>query len=109
MFLMFTFLIAGGSLITTLVEPPLPEFQNHLLNGTPVPAKQVVCRDRWGTPMMPDGKGSYSISAPPNPVFIDRSLIQPPRTSAPVYRPGISAQSALSLLAPAAVPSEGAK
>ncbi len=109
MFLMFTFLIAGGSLITTLVEPPLPEFQNHLLNGTPVAAKQVVCRNRWGTPMMPDGKGSYSIIAPPNQAFIEKSLIQPPLTSAPVYRPGSGAPSALSLVAPAVDSPEGTK
>ena len=106
---MLMFLIAGGSLITTLVPPQFPDFQNHLLNGTPVLAKEVVCRDRWGTPMMPDGKGSYSIVAPPNPQLIERSLIQPPLTPAPVYRPGTSAPSASSLIAPVAESPEGSK
>jgi hypothetical protein len=109
MFLMLMFLIAGGSLITTLVPPQLPDFQNHLLNGTPVLAKEVVCRDRWGTPMMPDGKGSYSIIASPDPRLIERSLIQPPLTLAPVYRPGTSAPSPSSLTAPVAESPEGSK
>ena len=94
---MLTFLIAGGSLITTLVPPELPDFQNHLLNGTPVLAKEVVCRDRWGTPMMPD------------PQLIERSLTQPPLTPAPVFRPGISAVGATGLVAPVAGSPEGSK
>jgi len=106
---MLTFLIAGGSLITTLVPPQLPDFQNHLLNGTPVLAKEVVCRDRWGTPMMPDGKGGYSLIAPPNPQLIERSLIQPPLTPAPVFRPGTSESGATGLIAPVEVPAEGSK
>lgn len=106
---MLTFLIASGSLITTLVPPQLPDFQNHLLNGTPVLAKEVVCRDRWGTPMMPDGKGGYSLTAPPNPQLIERSLIQPPLTPAPVFRPGTTAPGATGLVAPVEVPAEGSK
>jgi hypothetical protein len=61
---------------------------NHTLLGAKVKAKEVVCRNMWGTPMMPDGKGSYSLIAPPDPVLIERSLIQPPKTDAPVYVPG---------------------
>lgn len=68
--------------------PELPDMNNHLLNGNTVLAKEVVCRTRWGTPMMPDGKGSYSLIAPADPVLIERSLIQPPKTDAPVYTPG---------------------
>ena len=86
--IMIPLLIAGGSLISTFTAPQLPERMNHTLNGTPVKAPEVVCRTRWGTPMMPDGKGSYNLTAAPNPVYIQRSLIQPPKTDAPVYRPG---------------------
>lgn len=85
---MIPLLIAGGSLISTFTAPQLPEMMNRTLNGTPVKAQEVVCRSRWGTPMMPDGKGSYILTAAPNPVYIQRSLIQPPKTDAPVYRPG---------------------
>ena len=84
---MVTFLIAGGSLISTLVSPELPDLNNHTLRGTPVPAKDVVCRNVWGTPMMPDGKGSYNLTAAPDAALIERSLIQPPKTEAPVFRP----------------------
>lgn len=86
---MVTFLIAGGSLISTLVSPELPDLNNHTLRGTPVPAKVVVCRNAWGTPMMPDGKGSYNLTAAPDAALIERSLIQPPKTEAPAFRPGI--------------------
>ena len=85
---MLPLLIAGGSLISTFTAPQLPEEMNHTLNGTPVKASEVVCRTRWGTPMMPEGKGSYSLTAPPNPTYIQRSLIQPPKTDAPLYKPG---------------------
>ena len=85
---MIPLLIAGGSIISTFTAPELPEMKNHTLNGTPVKAQEVVYRTRWGTPMMPDGKGSYNLTAAPNPVYIQRSLIQPPKTDAPIYRPG---------------------
>lgn len=87
-FQMIPLLIAGGSLISTFTAPPLPDFMNHTLNGTPVRAAEVVCRTRWGTPMMPDGKGSYNLTAAPNAISIQRSLIQPPKTDAPIFRPG---------------------
>jgi hypothetical protein len=38
--------------------------------------------------MMPDGMGSYNLTASPNTTYIQRSLIQPPKTDAPIYRPG---------------------
>lgn len=80
-------LIAGGAFVSTLVPPQEPEMFNHTLRGERIPASEVVCRNRWGTPMLPDGKGSYSVIAPINPEFIAQSLIQPPRTSGPVFRP----------------------
>jgi hypothetical protein len=85
---MIPLLIAGGSMAAVFTAPELPDMNNHLLNGNTVLAKEVVCRTRWGTPMMPDGKGSYSLIAPADPVLIERSLIQPPKTDAPVYTPG---------------------
>ena len=85
---MIAFLIAGGSIISTFTAPQLPEMMNHTLSGTPVKAPEVVCRSRWGTPMMPDGMGSYKLTAPPNAAYIERSLIQPPNTEAPIFRPG---------------------
>jgi hypothetical protein len=83
---MVSVLIAGGSIISTLVVPPMPDLNNHLLSGSVVPAKEVVCRNRWGTPMMPTGKGSYNIATPPDQPFIIRSLIQPPKTEVPFYK-----------------------
>lgn len=65
---------------------------NHTLRGELIPAKEVVCRNMWGTPMLPDGKGGYSLIAPINPEFIAESLIQPPKpidgpTDRLVFRP----------------------
>lgn len=84
---MIPFLIAGGSVLTTLVAPEPVDLNNHTLLGVKVKAKEVVARNMWGTPMLPDGKGSYSLIAPPDPVLIERSLIQPPKTDAPPYHP----------------------
>ncbi len=80
-------LIAGGAFLGTLTAPQEPEMINHTLRGEVIPAKEVVCRNMWGTPMLPDGKGGYSLIAPISSEFIAQSLIQPPRTSGPVYRP----------------------
>jgi hypothetical protein len=85
---MIPFLIAGGTILTSLVIPEEPDLMNHTLAGEKVKAKEVVCRNAWGTPMLPDGKGSYSLIAPIDPVLIERSLIQPPKTDAPTYVPG---------------------
>ena len=84
---MIPFLIAGGSILTTLVAPEPVDTINHTLPGVKVKAKEVVSRNMWGTPMMPDGKGTYSLIAPPDPVLIERSLIQPPKTDAPTFVP----------------------
>lgn len=80
-------LIAGGAFLGTIATPQDPEMFNHTLRGEKIPAKEVVCRNMWGTPMLPDGKGSYSLIAPINPEFIARSLVQPPITSGPIFRP----------------------
>lgn len=85
---MIPLLIAGGSIISTFTAPQLPDMMNHTLSGTPVKAPEVVCRSRWGTPMLPDGMGSYKLTAAPNAAYIERSLIQPPKTDAPIFRPG---------------------
>jgi len=84
---MIPFLIAGGSILTTLVMPEEVDLKNHTLAGAEIKAKEVVCRNAWGTPMLPDGRGSYSLIAPIDPVLIERSLIQPPKTDAPTYIP----------------------
>ncbi len=84
-------LIAGGAFLGTLATPKEVETFNHTLLGERLPAREVVCRNRWGTPMLPDGKGGYSVIAPINPEFIARSLVQPPLTSGPVFRPAVVA------------------
>jgi hypothetical protein len=84
---MIPFLIAGGSIVNTLVAPEPVDTLNHTLLGVKVKAKEVVSRNMWGTPMMPDAKGSYSLIAPPDPILIERSLIQPPKTDAPTFVP----------------------
>ncbi|MEI6278664.1 MAG: hypothetical protein WCQ16_04675 [Verrucomicrobiae bacterium] len=83
-------LIAGGAFFGTFVTPQETDMVNHTLRGEAVLAKEVVCRGRWGTPMLPNGKGGYSLIAPINPEFIAKSLIQPPKTGGPVFRPAIA-------------------
>jgi hypothetical protein len=56
-----------------------PDVDNHTLRGEPIAGSKVVCRSRWGTPMLPNGKGGYSLIAPINNDFIALSLIQPPQ------------------------------
>lgn len=85
-------LIAGGSSFLGSLELPPPEvINNHTLAGEKIPSIQVVCRDRWGTPMLPNGKGGYSLIAPINKSLIAQSLWVPPvhggrplKTNAPV-------------------------
>ncbi len=72
-------LIAGGSsFLGTLELPPSIDMINHTLAGKEIRAREVVCRDRWGTPMLPDGKGNYSIIAPIDKGLIAQSLWIPP-------------------------------
>ena len=83
---MLPLLLASGALLGVITQPE-PELYNHTLRGERLLAKEVVCRNRWGTPMLPDGKGGYSLIAPINPAFIAQSLIQPPITGGPAFRP----------------------
>lgn len=88
---MLSLLIAGGAFFGAVTQPVEPEMYNHTLRGERVLAKEVVCRTMWGTPMLPDGKGSYSVIAPINPEFIERSLFQPPISTGVAWRPSSSA------------------
>ena len=65
--------LSGGAFIGAVTQPE-PELINHTLRGERIPAKQVVCRTMWGTPMLPDGKGGYSVIAPINQEYIARVL-----------------------------------
>jgi hypothetical protein len=72
-------LIAGGSSFLGTLELPPPEvINNHTLSGEKIPSTQVVCRDRWGTPMLPNGKAGYSLIAPIKKGLIAQSLWIPP-------------------------------
>jgi hypothetical protein len=76
-------LIAGGSsFLGNLELPPNVDMMNHTLVGEKIPAKEVVCRDRWGTPMLPNGKGGYSIISPIDKKLIAQSLWIPPVSGA---------------------------
>jgi hypothetical protein len=78
---MISLIIAGGisaAAASQTTAVTWPDINNHTLRGEIVPAKEVVCRNRWGTPMLPDGKGGYSLIAPINQKWIDESLQQPP-------------------------------
>jgi hypothetical protein len=100
---MLSLLIAGGSFLgatTQTTQVTQVDTYNHTLRGERILAKEVVCRSRWGTPMLPDGKGGYSLIAPINPEFIERSLFQPPLSSGPAFRPaGANATTTLTLSA----------
>lgn len=86
---MLPLLIASTALMGAITQPP-QELYNHTLRGERILANEVVCRNRWGTPMLPDGKGGYSLIAPINPEYIAQSLIQPPITGGPVFRPAVA-------------------
>lgn len=83
---MLPLLLAGGAFLGTLTQPEI-ELSNHTLRGELVLAKEVVCRSRWGTPMLPNGKGGYSLISSINQEFITQSLVQPPLTKGTVFRP----------------------
>ena len=86
---MISLLIAGGVYVAAASSTTTwPDFNNHTLRGEVILSSQVVCRNMWGTPMLPDGKGGYSLIAPINQDWIKESLIIPPRTTGMVaYRP----------------------
>lgn len=77
---MISLIIAGGISLAAPSQPATkwPDIDNHTLKGEAIPSSQVVTRTRWGTPMLPDGKGGYSLIAPINPDYIAQSLIIPP-------------------------------
>jgi hypothetical protein len=72
-------LIAGGSSFLGTLQVPAPSvINNHTLVGEKIPSNQVVCRDRWGTPMPPDTRAGYSLIAPVKGSLIAQSLWVPP-------------------------------
>jgi hypothetical protein len=96
------FLIAGGSSFLGNVDLPAPvEMMNHTLAGEKIPSKQVVCRNRWGTPMLPDGKAGYSLIAPIKKNLIAQSLWIPPVSGT---RPKLLARNIPSTPAPVPIP-----
>jgi|GEM_PF-1408540 len=70
--------LAGGAFLGVLQVPPTVPLDNHTLMGETIPAAHVVTRSMWGTPMLPDGKGGYSLIAPIRNDLIARSLWIPP-------------------------------
>ncbi len=99
---MLSLLLAGGSFLGAVSQPVTTtevETFNHTLRGERIMAKEVVCRSRWGTPMLPTGKGGYSLIAPINQEFIERSLFQPPLSTGVAYRPAT-----VTLVVPTPVP-----
>jgi len=77
---MISLIIAGGVSLAAASQTTVnwPDIDNHTLKGEVIPSSQVVTRNRWGTPMLPDGKGGYSLIAPINQDYIHESLIIPP-------------------------------
>jgi hypothetical protein len=70
--------LAGGAFLGAFQAPPPVDVMNHTLLGEKILASQVVCRARWGTPMIPDSTGGYSLIAPIKNDLIDQSLWIPP-------------------------------
>lgn len=92
------FLIAGGSSFLGNIELPAEvQMMNHTLAGEKIPSAQVVCRNRWGTPMLPDGKAGYSVIAPIKKGLIAQSLWIPPVSGS---RPKAATASSLAVSAP---------
>jgi|GEM_PF-1221503 len=79
--------LAGGAFLAVVATQPEPEMINHTLRSEKVFAKEVVTRNRWGTVMLPNGKGGYSLIAPVNQEYIDFSLVQPPKSPMLAFRP----------------------
>lgn len=76
------FLAGGASFLGTLNVPTQPALDNHTLAGEKVKATNVVCRTRWGTPMPPDERAGYRLTAPLRPALIKQSLWVPPVNNA---------------------------
>lgn len=72
------FLAGGSSFLGNLEIPDAPVMNNHTLAGEKISSSKVVFRNRWGTPMLPDGKAGYSLIAPIKTNLIAQSLWIPP-------------------------------
>lgn len=101
-------LLAGGSSFLGNLQLPAAEMTtNHTLLGEKIAADKVVCRDRWGTPMLPNGKAGYSLIAPISSNLIAQSLWIPPVSGTrPESRPALIAPATVTtpLVLPAGVP-----
>ena len=95
--------IAGGVFLGTLELPPDIALDNHTLLGEKISSSQVVTRSCWGTPMLPDGKGGYSLIAPINKKLIEQSLWIPPVSGTRPVVETPAATNAAVLLAPSSV------
>jgi hypothetical protein len=93
--------IAGGVFLGVFQLPPETPLDNHTLLGEKISAAQVVTRSRWGTPMLPDGKGGYSLIAPIKKKLIEQSLWIPPVSGA---RPVVEVPVAATNAAPVPLP-----
>jgi hypothetical protein len=92
------FLIAGGSSFLGNIELPADvQMMNHTLAGEKIPSAQVVCRNQWGTPMLPDGKAGYSVIAPIKKGLITQSLWIPPVSGS---RPKVASASSVTVSPP---------
>jgi hypothetical protein len=105
---MISLIIAGGiSMAANPKSVNWPDIDNHTLKGEAIVSSKVVCRTMWGTPMLPDGKGGYSLIAAINEDYIKESLIQPPQYTRGMvaYRPlpAIEIEEVPTLPAPATV------
>ena len=113
---MISLIIAGGISLATTTQADVvwPDINNHTLKGEMIPSSKVVTRNMWGTPMLPDGTGGYSLIAPINEDYIAESLIIPPwnipstvTTQMVIYRPmPPMAQGEAAVAAPAPAPVE---
>ena len=98
------FLAGGSSFLGNLGIPEAPVINNHTLVGEKIPSTKVVCRNQWGTPMLPDGKAGYSLIAPIKTNLIAQSLWIPPVSgSRPKPAPFVAAKPA-AVVAPVVTP-----
>ena len=97
--------LAGGAFLGALQLPSDTPLDNHTLAGDRIPAAQVVTRSHWGTPMLPDGKGGYSLIAPIDKKLIEQSLWIPPVVGTrPVVETPLPTEAQPALTAPVPAP-----
>jgi hypothetical protein len=109
---MISLIIAGGiALAAPSNQFSWPDIDNHTLKGEKIPSSKVVTRNVWGTPMLPDGTGGYSLIAPINEDYIAQSLIIPPwnipanvTTEMVIYRPLPESERPVETVAPIPAP-----